>query len=682
MNINFTDAEGNPNGISKKTHSLLLKASAVVNQTDTSPIAPVYVFTQGQYYFIPVKLPSFNWQLCLENSEIIKGTHTQSTEFILSATLPVGYHRLVINNNDKQWTSPIIIAPEKCYQPDNIANGEHIWGVTQQLYTLQSKTNWGIGDFTDLKHMICYVAKHHGAFVGLNPLHALFPALPEDASPYSPSSRCWLNIIYIDVNAVPEFTECKQAKEWWLSSEVQQQYIMLRQNRCVDYQGVMSLKLQGLWLAFYYYIGLSEAHPRKQDCNRFISLGGEDLKRFAVFNALHQELLNKDKRYTSWQNWPETYQTYDSPEVQLFIQQHQPEIHFYLWLQWLAHEQLTECNQLTEKLGMPIGLYHDLAVGVANGGSETWGNKSHYVMDVTIGAPPDLLAPQGQNWLLAPMNPIIMKQQAYQPFIQLLRANMRYGKALRIDHVMGLLRLWWVPKDHTADQGAYAIYPVDDLLSILALESQRNQCMIIGEDLGNVPDAIISKLDQAAVFSYKVLFFEQDKQHHFIVPEKYKRHAMATVTTHDLPTAVGYCQMADLTLGEKLGIYSNKNVLNKLKRERRLIRKHLVDSLLKYHCIDGILPEQDTDKITMYQLIKGLYCYIAKSSSLLAAIQPEDLLLMEMPVNIPGTNKEYQNWRRKLIKSLEDIIDDKSIATILQAVQRNRSKLSKRKNTT
>lgn len=677
MNIDFTDAKGHSESISKKTKTLLLKAITVTGQVNKSPVEPVKVFKQGEPYSISVKLTEFSWQLYLENNETFEGRHHQRSPLILTETLPVGYHRLLIKQKAQCWSCRIIIAPEKCYEPASIIKGQHLWGITQQLYTLRSDTNWGIGDFTDLKQMIHFVVKRKGAFIGLNPLHALFPALPENASPYSPSSRRWLNIIYIDVNVVPEFISSKQAKEWWLSTETQQQCNLLRQNSCVDYQGVMTLKLHGLWLAFHHFIALDATHPRKQACNHFIESGGDDLMRQAVFDALHHELISKDEHYIDWQDWPEKYRAYDSPDVKLFIQQHQPEIHFYLWLQWIAHDQLMECHNLTKQLEMPIGLYHDLAVGVAAGGSETWGNRQFYAMEATVGAPPDLLGPQGQNWLLPPMNPIVMKQQAYQPFIELLRANMRYCSALRIDHVMSLLRLWWVPKNHTADEGAYVPYPVDDLLSILALESQRHQCMVIGEDLGIVPDAIIDKLKQAAVYSYRVLFFEQDKKHRFTLPENYKSQAIATVSTHDLPTAAGYWNATDLTLGEKLGIYQDKDLVNKLKRERRLIKKHLTENLVKYHCVDETFLDGETHQKVDNQLIKGLYCYIAKSNSILIGIQPDDLLVMDMPVNIPGTNKEYQNWRRKLNKPLEEIIKDKTIKNILQAIQQCRDKLSK-----
>ncbi|MDW9424782.1 4-alpha-glucanotransferase, partial [Yersinia enterocolitica] len=341
-----------------------------------------------------------------------------------------------------------------------------------------------------------------------------------------------------------------------------------------------------------------------------------------------------------------------------------------------AASQFEDCFRASQTWKMPLGLYRDLAVGVAEGGAETWCDRELYCLKASVGAPPDILGPLGQNWGLPPMDPHVMAARAYQPFIDLLRANMTSCGALRIDHVMALLRLWWIPYGQTADQGAYVKYPVDDLLAILALESQRHRCMVIGEDLGTVPVEIVGKLRDSGVYSYKVLYFEHDSENTFRAPQSYPVQAMATITTHDLPTLRGYWQSDDLTLGNKLGLYPDQQILKQLYLDRERAKQGLLEGLHHYDCVPKKVGHK-ASLLSMSQVLnRGLQRYVADSASALLGLQPEDWLDMAAPVNIPGTTDEYPNWRRKLTSSLEEMFADDQVNRLLKDLDKRRKNVS------
>jgi len=662
--------------VSSHTQQALLEAMGRDEQEpETGPLPLVKVFLAGERLsFIPQGEGQYQWQLTLENGDISVGEGTFGEPLELSRDTVLGYHQLTLTWQRQQWSCRTIVAPSRCFEPEALVNGEKLWGACVQLYTLRSENNWGVGDFGDLKQMIEQLGTRGGAFVGLNPIHALYPANPSSASPYSPSSRRWLNVTYIDVNAVEEFTGSQQAQSWWQSAETRAALDKARSVDYVDYPGVMALKITGLKLAWREFQILAEAGQRKRDFRDFVLLGGESLRQQAVFDALHTHLSETEQGLWGWPAWPAPYQDPQSAEVAEFCERYHDEVAFFLWLQWLAHCQFAECYQTSVALEMPIGLYRDLAVGVAEGGAETWCNRSLYCMGATVGAPPDILGPQGQNWGLPPLDPNVMKARAYQPFIDLLRSNMADCGALRIDHVMGLLRLWWIPKDQHAGFGAYVSYPLNDLLAVLALESQRHQCMVIGEDLGTVPKEIVASLRESGIYSYKVLYFEHDKQLIYRAPQDYVAQAMATVTTHDLPTLRGYWQGDDLTLGEKLGIYPDAEILAHLRRERALTRQALLDALHRHHYVPKSLSTRAESMEMSETLNLGLQRYLADSASALLGLQPEDWLDMSTPVNVPGTNSEYPNWQRKLTTPLEAMFKNQRIDRLLKDLNERRKR--------
>ena len=538
---NYINAHGKPQSIGAETKRRLLDAmhrTTAATQVAVTPVPNVMVYTAGKKMPLAVEgSGEFNWLLTTEEGVQHKGHAVGGKSFTLPAKLPEGYHTLTLTQGELRTHCRIIVAPKRCYEPQALLAGQKLWGACVQLYTLRSEKNWGIGDFGDLRAMLVDVAQRGGAFIGLNPIHALYPANPESASPYSPSSRRWLNVIYIDVNAVDDFRLSKEAQAWWQKPATQQALQRARDAEWVDYSAVTALKMTALRMAWKSFSARDD--EQMAAFRQFVSQEGDSLYWQAAFDALHAHQVKEDALRWGWPVWPEAFQSVDSPEVKRFCEEHRDDVDFYLWLQWLAYTQFADCWKTSQSFAMPIGLYRDLAVGVAEGGAETWCDRELYCLKASVGAPPDILGPLGQNWGLPPMDPHIITARAYEPFIELLRANMKNCGALRIDHVMSMLRLWWIPYGETADHGAYVHYPVDDLLSILALESKRHHCMVIGEDLGTVPVEIVSKLRDSGVYSYKVLYFENDHEKNFRTPKAYPEQSMAVAATHDLPTLKG-----------------------------------------------------------------------------------------------------------------------------------------------
>lgn len=635
----------------------------------------------------------FSWRLDTEQGEVLEG-YLQSQivrderkeggplVFALPSDIAWGYHKLTISRKRRKapYEMTLIVTPKACYKQDAIVDGKKMWGPSVQLYTLRTQHNWGIGDFGDLKQLVADIASRGGDFVGLNPIHSLFPANPEGASPYSPSSRRWLNILYIDVSSVPEFSLSIEAQQKVGSAEFQQRLQKARESHWVNYSEVADLKMSVLPQLFTEFKKrhLDKNSERAQAFLAFVEDGGESLIHQAAFDALHAQLHAQDANIWGWPVFPEELRKFENRAVQDFIEQNQDQVHLYMYLQWVADIQIKEAQALAEEKGMSVGLYRDLAVGVADSGSETWADEGNLVMDASIGAPPDILGPLGQNWGLPPLNPQVLQATGYDAYIKLLRANMKHCGALRIDHVLGLLRLWWIPKGENATQGAYIYYPVEDMLAILALESHRHQCSVIGEDLGTVPDEIVDILRDAGVHSYKVFFFETSEDDGgFISPAHYAEQSMSALCTHDMPTLRGFWHCDDLKMGQELGLYPDAKQLEGLFASRLECKQGILDSVA-WH---GYLPEgvgRDAQYVPMDSyLAEALQLHVAAGSSTLLSIQLEDWLEMDKPVNIPGTVDEYPNWRRKLSMNLDEVFAHEGVNRIAHKLTEVRAKVSK-----
>ncbi len=592
--------------------------------------------------------------------------------FELPLDLPPGYHELQAQvGGGPPQNCLIVMSPPTCYEPPAIAGGGRLWGVAVQLYTVRSRDNWGIGDFADLRSLIRWLAPLGAGFVGVNPLHALSPCEPQRSSPYSASSRHFLNVLYISVTAIPEFPRSDAARRRMVDPQFSARLDALRAAPLVDYQGVADAKFEMLEILYRDFRDTQLIHggARAESFRAFVARGGENLRKHAIFDALDRHLHRSAGSATGWMSWPHQFHDPNGGAVRRYAAEHAADVEFFLYLQWLAHDQLTQAQALARELGMPIGIYGDYAVGASASGSETWVDRTSYRLQAEIGAPPDPLALNGQGWGIPPPDPIAMQNDRLQGFIRLIRANMRYYGALRLDHVMSLFRLWWVPAHSSPLDGAYVHYPLHQLLTVLALESERNQCLVVGEDLGVVPDEMRVAMPQFGLYHYKVMLFEKNGAV-FRAPGEFVRRALATVTTHDMPTLRGYWEARDIGLRIRLHLYPSAAVQAQVVRERDEDRAAVLAALRS----QGLAPQRPAAPLEPFtsELAQALHLYLARSSAALAALQIEDLLGIEDPVNVPGTSSEYPNWQRKLSADIEDIARRADLAAALAEIDRAR----------
>lgn len=592
------------------------------------------------------------------------------TLWIKLPQLACGYYTLSAESGGKSCFVRLIVAPESVYQPKLLANGGRMNGLTMHLYSLRSERNWGIGDFTDLLNLMKYAAEKKLDFVGINPLHALFTSKPAFASPYSPSSREWLNPIYLDVEKVGAFTYNEQLKNWLAQPKIRQRIAALRITETVTYTAVWACKRDALHMAFnaFEQDTCEAAENERAAFEAFVLEKGKALQGFGLFEALDQYYSRPGQ--VGWQSWPSEFHQPDGEAVEKFARNHEREIRFYMWLQWLCAEQLREVNQAAAEYGVKLGIYGDLAVGVARGSADTWLNRQDYCMDLSVGAPPDPLGPTGQNWDLPPLNPLMLKHTGYEKFAHLLRENMRLYGVLRIDHVMALCRLWWVLNGKTADFGAYVHYDAEVMFAILALESRRNRCVIIGEDLGTVPDEARHLLNRYQVFSYKVMYFSKG-WNGFQLPEEYPEQAITVISTHDVAPLAGYWTGKDLDTMFKLGTLPDAAAFQTALDEREHDKADLLDKLKETGCLgaDVQMPAKADET-----LLAALHKYGALSRSKLYAVQLENLLGVIDNLNVPGVTEGYPNWAQKMPVSLEDFLQHRLMGGQLAIIDEVRMK--------
>ncbi len=602
----------------------------------------------------------------------VEGSWVTRRRLEIPVDLPPGYHELEITLAGTSSRCTLILSPTQCYEPAAILQGRRLWGVAVQLYTVRSRANWGIGDFGDLQRLIRWLAPRGAGFIGLNPLHALAPADPARSSPYSASSRHFLNILYIAVTDVPEFAECEAARRRVGEADFAARLTRLRAAPLVDYPGVAEAKFEILELLFRHFHDqhLAAGTSRAVAYQSFVAAGGPLLQLHARFDALDQYLRATLGTPSGWLSWPDEYRDVDGAAARHFAAMHPLQVEFHVYLQWLAHDQLTSAQALTRELDMPIGLYGDYAVGSNPSGSETWVDQTSYRMGAEIGAPPDPLALRGQGWGIPPQDPFVMETQKLQGFVRLIRNNMHYYGALRLDHVMSLCRLWWVAAGDSPIDGAYVHYPLYQLMTVLALESVRSACLVVGEDLGVVPDEMRRAMPEFGLYHYKVLLFEKIGGR-FRRPDEFVQRALGTVTTHDMPTLHGYWQGLDIELRRGLNLYPSIDIEHEVRRERDADRVALL-AALEEQGLKPVSPASPTEPFTP-QLAESLHVYLARSRTLLVALQIEDLLGMADPVNVPGTHNEYPNWQRKLSVDVEDMVTRADLDASFAAIGRARA---------
>ena len=541
---------------------------------------------------------------------------------------PPGRHRLSLDH-DPDRSSLLTVAPRRCFIPQDYRTGRRGFGVAAHLYTLRRKGDGGIGDFTTLGSFAEETARHGGDFVGLNPMHAQFGQDRARSSPYNPSDRRFLDPIYIDVSTRKVLKNAREAAA--VLSRQSAALASLRSLPAVDYPAVWAAKSAVLEAAFAAFD--KRGSPAFDD---FVVTGGEALRRFAIFEAICETVPR-----LPWQLWDADLATPTAPGVAAFAERHADRVRYHLYLQWIAARQFAKVAAKGEAAGLSLGFYRDIAVGTAPDGAEAWTEAGNYARGASVGAPPDPFSAEGQVWSLPPPNPVA---EPSDMFAQLLAANMRHAGALRIDHAMGLQRLFWVPDGARGADGAYVTYDLERNLADVALESHRAKCLVIGEDLGTVPEGFRERLDAADILSYRVLFFERQGLR-FQRPHEYPVKAVACVATHDLATLKGWWAGADYTERAALGLISADDAARNA-GDRSAERRELADAL-------GI--GTDGGETAPAGLAEAAHGYVAATPCLLAVAQAEDLVGEAVAVNLPGTSHQRPNWQRKLAPDVTEI---------------------------
>lgn len=606
-----------------------------------------------------------DWEIHLEHGGTLK---PECADMLLRLPqLPLGYHRLISGKHQAQTL--LIVAPPTCYQPDWLKHSQKTWGISVQLYGLRTCSDWGVGDYTGLARLADWVSNQGGGIVGINPLHALPMHDPEHASPYSPVSREFFNPLYLDITAIDEFATCMEAREEFVDVHFQSRLRALNQSDLVRYNEIAALKLPLLGLLHRHFrlVHLDTADSRGQAFRAYQSQGGEALFRYALFCALQAHFHHLDGSVSGWHQWPTAYHDFRNPAVAAFARENAEAVEFYQYLQWQCETQLARAGKVAWDRQMHVGIYGDLAVGAHPSGADTWIEPACYSRGASIGAPPDAFAPMGQNWGLPPWTPHHLSAAAYAPFIRMLRANMRHAGALRIDHIMGLYRLFWVPAGQTASEGAYVHYPHEDLFAILALESQRNFCMIVGEDLGTVPDEVRELMSRYGLLSTRLMMFEKRWDGAYKPPYEYPFSAISSFGSHDTPTFDGFWTGRDIDWHNRIGTYMDDTEHQMHMRQRERDKLLLMENLEANGC--PIPGEPDSPASA---LAAPVYGCLAKSASAVVMVSAEDLLGSGEASNIPGTIDQHPNWRRRLPLNLENWMTHPRVESILTAVRAER----------
>ncbi|MCE3222541.1 MAG: malQ [Nitrospira sp.] len=619
----------------------------------------------------------------------VAGRRALCFQLPLPPDLPLGYYDLSVvarsNKGDTKGLLRVVVAPPHCYVPDAMAKGGRVWGLAVQLYSLRSQTNWGVGDFTDLARLVEWAGRDLGAgIIGLNPLHALKNSRPHHLSPYSPTSRLFLNELYIDLERLPEYRSSPDAQRLRNSPEFQKDLERVRQSDRVDSESVVKAKRTMLDFAYRQFLkeNYTGAEPSLQPTSargwlleRFIRDEGDSLERFALFQVLEEERRLVELAPKLWPEWPEQYRTPQTLALREFAKRHRKRVRFFQYMQWVAADQLKDAKARAAQVHMAVGLYPDLALGSDRNGGEAWMLQDVLALGADCGAPPDAFAPQGQNWGFAPFHPLRLKATGYRSFVELLRKTLRQGGAVRIDHVMMLFRLFWVPRGLTAAAGAYVQYPAEDLLSLLALESTRAQTLVIGEDLGTVPDYVREQLARYKILSYRVFYFERNwNDGSFNPPSAYPEQSLAVVTTHDLPTLSGYWTGEDIRLRASLGMYPSEESRQQACEERARDKRHMLAALERA----GLWPAGLSDHLDQVpemtpELCRAIHVYLATSPAWIVMANLDDVIGEVTQMNLPGTLDAYPNWSRKLSLSLEELQRDERAQWLAAAVRSLRS---------
>lgn len=589
----------------------------------------------------------------------LDGRWVGEASFLLPTDLPLGYHRVHLRSGDSETSTALIVTPDWLGLPERLGN-RRAWGLATQLYSVRSRQSWGVGDLTDLTDLAVWSASRHGAdYLLVNPLHAAAPPGPKgrmEPSPYLPTSRRFVNPIYLRVEAIPEFADLnKRSRVRRLRSDVQQ-----RAGR------VDAIDRDSSWAAKR--VALKLLHEEPRSAGRELSYAafrgreGRALDDFATWCALAE-------RYgDDWHAWPESLQHPDASGVADFVEKHSDTVDFHRWLQWQLDEQLAAAQSQATRAGMSLGIMHDLAVGVHPNGADAWALQDVMALGVTAGAPPDEFNQLGQDWSQPPWRPDRLDEHEYRPFRALIRAVLRHAGGVRIDHIIGLFRLWWIPRGAAPTEGTYVRYDHEAMIGIVALEAHRAGAVVVGEDLGTVEPWVRDYLLLRGLLGTSILWFELDRDGNGgpLPGERWREYCLSSVTTHDLPPTAGYLAGDHVRLRDSLGLLT-RPAAEELEADRADLAAWLAEL-----CRVGLLEDGVDDP---EQVILALYRYLGRTPSRLLGVALTDAVGDRRTQNQPGTTDEYPNWRVPLTGPdgrdvlLEDVFADPRAATLAEAVR-------------
>jgi len=584
-------------------------------------------------------------------------TELHDSRLPLPEDLPLGYHQITLRIAFQEVTSRLIVCPAKAYAPP-AGSPSRAAGIGVSLYGLRSARNWGCGDFSDLMAFSAWARDSLGAsFVALNPLHAIANRVPFNTSPYLPTCSYYRNFIYIDVEAAPEFTLSTLARRLLASGAVQKELASLRDAAEVQYERVSRLKLVFLRLAFREFLRERRAgSQRAREFQAWAVREGDLLHRFAVHAALDEAMHRRCRDVWNWPGWPEPFRSPDSEATQEFARQHWRSVLFHEYVQWIADTQLAGAQEHAQSLGMSIGLYHDLALATDRFGADLWMLPQFFVAGCRVGAPPDGFSPKGQDWGFPPPNSDAHYRDGYRLFAESVRKAGWHGGALRIDHVMRFFRLYWIPDGMEAVAGTYVRDRHEDLLRILALESVRNRVVIVGEDLGTVPDYVRETLSRYGILSYRLFYFERERSGQFKPPADYPELALVSAATHDLPTLAGFWQNRDIEARRQACVLPDDESVRRAIAQRMSEKQKILDLLHRLQLIPAQSPRNASEIPELTgELQNAIVGLLMSTPSMLLLLNQEDLFKETDQQNLPGTTAEYPNWRRKMKYALEEL---------------------------
>ena len=567
----------------------------------------------------------------------------------------------------------IAITPDTCYIPPG-SEKEKRWGISLNLYSIHSDRNWGVGDFADLKEIVRWTAELGGGFVGINPLHSIPNRKPFGISPYSPISRLYKNFIYLDIENVAEVAGHAGASE--IIEVFKKELNDIKERDLINYERIAFIKRTILRHAFEYFLKdhYEQNSDRGKEFKKYILEEGSSLESFATYMALtHNTHPCSAYLPEKWQEWPAEYRTPSSNSVTKAKRLYGKEILFYKYLQWLIEEQLKEISEQARSEGMSVGIYHDLAIGSNSGGSDAWMSQDVTADGVTAGAPPDDFNINGQNWGFPPLIPEKLKETGYELLIQTIRKNMKYCGALRIDHALGIFRLFWVPHGMSPSEGTYVEYPSEDILRIVALESRRNKTMVIAEDLGTIGENVREELARFQMLSYRLLYFERDyPAASFTLPGMYPEVALCAITTHDLPTIYGYWAGRDIAVKRQLNIYPDEESYQRDNGNRERDKALLLNALRTHGIVsDDFSSDPEITSAMTPELCLAIYEYLAAAPCKLLSVSLDDVVGILDQQNMPGVIDSYPSWRRRMPVPLKQIVSDKWPIALSEMLKRN-----------